>query len=151
MININLKKIVYKFEPEQILCVFRSFLFEKKIVFISASKAFLTEAIYAFLSFIYPLKYQFQISSILPNEYFELLENVTPFIFGINDMNFNMRDSAYEDIYFIKDFGERVSLSPNFTPEEGNTKERDNFPDFPKSLKKTFIETFTKLKRKGEC
>lgn len=148
LININLKEIIEKFDAEQILCVLRSFLLEKKIVFISSNKAFLTNAIYAFCSFIFPLKYQFQISSILPKDYYELLENVTPFIFGINESNFNMRDAAYNEIFFIIDLGKNVKLSPNFNPDE--QKEKENFPDIPKGIKKPFLEAINKIKRNGD-
>ena len=83
-ISEEIKLIFQTFSVEQIIEIFRYILYELKIIFFSEQKDILCPIIYGFLKLIYPFSYNFQVISYLPSNCFNLLESISPFIFGIN-------------------------------------------------------------------
>ena len=75
---------IFCFSISDIISIFKYILLEIPILFFSANKEKLTNIIESFISFLYPLKYQYPYISILPNLNSYLIENEECFIFGIN-------------------------------------------------------------------
>ena len=86
LININLNVIFDTFiDKNNIIEVYKHLLYESRIIFFSEDIDKLTLVIYGFISLLFPFKYRYKVSSVLPKEYFYLLQNTsTPYIYGIN-------------------------------------------------------------------
>ena len=84
-VNHNMKKVFLKFNDcKEILEIYKHVLFESKIIFFSQSSNTLCETILTFLSLIFPLKYPFQVATNVPKENYNLIESISPYIFGLN-------------------------------------------------------------------
>lgn len=76
---------VFKFLPLQsIISIFEAILLEKKIIFVSQSKTVLGYAVEAFLSFIFPFRWEHVIIPILPSTLKDYLSAPVPIIVGIS-------------------------------------------------------------------
>ena len=86
LININLNVIFDTFmDKNNIIEIYKHLLYESRMIFFSEDIDKLTLVIYGFISLLFPFKYRYKISSVLPKEYFYLLQNSTaPYIYGIN-------------------------------------------------------------------
>ena len=86
LININLNVILDTFiDKNNIIEVYKHLLYESRIIFFSEDIDKLTLVIYGFISLLFPFKYRYKISSVLPKEYFFLLQSSSaPYIYGIN-------------------------------------------------------------------
>ena len=130
-VDINLKKIFADFDIKYIIDIYRHLFLETRLLFFSENVELLNIYIFSFLSFLYPFDYQYQIVTILPEENFEIMESITPFIAGINE--------SYED-----DFFDRFNLTLSdgvLIIDIDNRKicmvnEQSKIPDFPKVYKK---------------
>lgn len=75
---------VFKFLPLQcIISIFEAVLLEKKIIFVSQSRTILGFAIEAFLSFVFPFRWEHVLIPILPAPLKEYLSAPVPIIVGI--------------------------------------------------------------------
>ncbi len=83
-IDFNLEKIFMHFEIDQTLEIFKHLLLETRMIFFSKDMKILSPIIHGFVTLIYPFKYPFNYITVIPQENFTILENVTPFIIGIN-------------------------------------------------------------------
>ena len=81
---------IFSFQIIDIIRIFQYMILEYPILFFSNNKEKLTNVIESFISFLYPLKYQYPYISILPNINSSMIENEECFIFGINQ-TFNMK------------------------------------------------------------
>ena len=93
-IHFNLKYLFIKLNIEQIFEILRNIYFEHKILFFSKHLHSLCNIILSFLTLIYPLKYPFQVISYLPKHNYNILESISPYIFGINE---NYSETFFED------------------------------------------------------
>ena len=92
--EINLKKFQSNVQFHIQLEVFKHILFASKIIFFSKNINNLSETILAFISLIFPFKYPFQVTSYLSKNNYFILESVSPFIIGINEV--------YDAQFFVK-------------------------------------------------
>jgi len=93
-INFNLEQIFMHFDIDQTLEIFKHLLLETRMIFFSKDMKILTPIIHGFVTLIYPFKYPFNYITVIPEENFCILENVTPFIIGINQ--------SYSENFFDK-------------------------------------------------
>ena len=137
------------------LDVFKHLLFGSKIIFFSKSINDLCEAILSFLTLLFPFKYPFQVSSYLNKDNYNILESISPFFLGINEVYnsqfFKKNDICTEGLDLFV-----VDLDNNIT----ELISEEEFPDFPikiinnfekeiKNIDKKFIEG-KKLKESEE-
>ena len=64
--------------------MYHNLFLETRILFFSENIQLLNMYIFGLLSLLYPFQYQYQVVTILPEENFEIIESITPFIAGIN-------------------------------------------------------------------
>ena len=130
-VDINLKKIFADFDIKYIIDIYRHLFLETRLLFFSENVELLNIYIFSFLSFLYPFDYQYQIVTILPEENFEIMESITPFIAGINesydDNFFDRFNLTLSDGVLIIDIDNRKICMVN---------EQSKIPDFPKVYKK---------------
>ena len=139
LLEVNLKKIFTSYNLKDIITIYLYLFLESRILFFSKNIEALNIYIYAFLSFLYPFKYEYQIVTILPNINFEILESITPFIAGINesftDDFFDKRDIMLNDTFLIVDIDEKRIVIIN---------EQEDMPNFPKNHRKTLEDNLKK-------
>ena len=150
-VNINLPKFFSTLDLPNILEIFRFLLFEMKLIFFSSKLFDLTNCILSFISLIYPFKYQFQIVSILPQDLYNFIETISPYIFGINetyDENFfNKNKIQLEDATICIIDIDRNKYYIKVKNEKTLAKE---YPPFPKNLKEKIEKDFNKYKKEKE-
>ena len=66
--------------------VFKNLLFGSKIIFFSKNINNLCETLLSFLTLIFPFKYPFQVSSYLNKNSYNILESISLFFLGINEV-----------------------------------------------------------------
>ena len=111
------------------LDVFKHLLFGSKIIFFSKNINDLCEAILSFLTLIFPFKYPFQVSSYLNKDNYNILESISPFFLGINEL--------YNSQFFIKNDISTEGLDLFVVDLDNNITElisEDEFPDFPTKI-----------------
>ena len=111
------------------LDVFKHLLFGSKIIFFSKNINDLCEAILSFLTLIFPFKYPFQVSSYLNKDNYNILESISPFFLGINEI--------YNSQFFIKNDISTEGLDLFVVDLDNNITElisEDEFPDFPTKI-----------------
>ena len=131
LVDINLKRICLDFEAKDIITIYNYLFLETRILFFSKNIEYLNSYIYGLLALLYPFQYQYQIITILPEENFEIIESITPFIAGINqsfESNFfEKNDFVLSDCFFVVDIDKKKYFSFN---------EEHKIPEFPKNLRK---------------
>jgi hypothetical protein len=132
LVDVNLKRICIDFEAKDIITIYNYLFLESRILFFSKNIEYLNSYIYGFLSLLYPFQYQYQVITILPEENFEILESITPFIAGINQSYegfFEKNEFTLSDCILIVDIDNKKQTLYN--------EEEDNkLPEFPKTNKK---------------
>ena len=140
LMNLNIKKLFMDFEIKDILLMYNYIFLEGRILFFSKNIEVLNLYIYGLLSFLYPFQYQYQVVTVLPEQNFEIIESITPFIAGINQ--------AYESDFFEK---KNFTLSDcilvididNYKYEICN--EQSPLPEFPSSIRKNLEKRLNDL------
>ena len=84
-IGVDLKDVFNTFKIEIIVDIFRLLLLETKTIFFGSKIGQVTNTIMSFLLLLKPFTYQYQILSVLPEDYYFLLETNNPWIFGVNE------------------------------------------------------------------
>ena len=111
LVDINLKRICIDFEAKDIITIYNYLFLETRILFFSKNIEYLNSYIYGLLALLYPFQYQYQIITILPQENFEILESITPFIAGINQSYeedfFEKNNFALSDCFFVVDIDKK--------------------------------------------
>lgn len=134
LIHIDLIQIFKLFKINILLDIFKIILFEGNLIFFSSKIYDLTNSIMSFLFLLSPFKYQYQVISVLPKNYFSYIESEIPFIFGINqaynktffeDNNIQLKNK----IVCIVDLDEKKY---EFIPQNYANK---NNPEYPKHYK----------------
>ena len=137
--EINL--IFSKFDPKNILEILKHVIFENKILVFGKKINEISNFIYGFISFLFPFKYSFQISSSIPSNAYNVLESISPYIFGINKI---FKKSFFkENKIDISDLNLLiVDLEKCSIKYIGNK----NIPDIPNSLYKPLFDGLSGLK-----
>ena len=144
LIDINLKRICLDFEAKDIITIYNYLFLESRILFFSKNIEYLNSYIYGLLALLYPFQYQYQIITILPEENFEILESITPFIAGINQAFqndfFEKNNFVLSDCFFVVDIDQKKFFSFN---------EEIKIPEFPKNYRKTLEKKLQDLINKS--
>ena len=136
-IKTNLIRVFDLLSIANIIEIFKHLMFETKLIFFSNDLYDLTNTILSFLFLLSPFKYQFQVISILPKDFFSYIETISPYIFGINetfketfftDNRINIEDQVICVIDIDKD---RYMIFPS--NENLNSEE---YPEMPKKISK---------------
>ena len=132
IININFKKLFLDFEIKDIVSIYNYLFLETRILFFSKNIEILNIYIYGLLALLYPFQYQYQIVTILPEQNFEIMESITPFIAGINQTFqedfFEKRGYTLSDLIVVVDIDNNKLVLIN---------EESKVPEFPKGNEKT--------------
>ena len=152
--DINLKELFSTFKIEKIVDIFKYLLFETKTIFFGTKINQVTNFIMSFLILLKPFTYQYQILSVVPEEYYCLLETDSPWILGVNE--------AYSPSFFEENklnVEERVILVVDienkayFLRYRGGNILGKQFPIMPKHLREKLdkrTEEYKKNKKKEE-
>ena len=128
LVNINLKKLFFDYDVKDIVSMYNYLFLETRILFFSRNIDILNIYIYGLLALLYPFQYQYQIVTILPEENFEIMESITPFIAGINqtfnDDFFEKRGYTLSDLIVVVDIDSNRLVLIN---------EESKVPEFPES------------------
>ena len=127
--EIDLKKFHSNVQFHIQLEVFKHLLFNSKIIFFSKNINSLCESILSFLSLIFPFKFPFQVTSYLNKKNYNILESISPFFIGINEVYnsqfFTVNDISTEGMDLLI-----VDLDNNIT----ELRTEETFPDFPSKV-----------------
>lgn len=95
---------------DSILEVFSAILLEKKLLFVSAHKALLSQTINCFISFIFPFQWKHTIIPILPLNMIDILDAPFPYLIGVEpNCNLEMVDIQNEVIRVELDYGQVIT------------------------------------------
>ena len=148
-IHVNISHSICRFNLEDLIDIYTYLLLETKMIFFSSKIAELSNTILSFLYLLYPLRYQFQIVSVLPRNLFSFCKSLSPFIFGINE--------SYYSHYFSKnkieiedsticvvdiDSGKYYMIAP------GAELDENEYPELPKHLREKLENKFNKYYQK---
>jgi hypothetical protein len=135
-VDIDLKELFNTFKIDKIVDIFKLLLYETKTIFFGSNLDQVTKTILSFLILLKPFTYQYQILSVLPKEYYFLLETDNPWIFGINE--------TYAKNFFEEnklEVGQRIMLIVDLDQKDysltlaGGNVSPKQFPSIPKHLK----------------
>ena len=135
-IDIDLKELFFTFKIDKIVDIFKFLLYETKTIFFGSNLDQVTKTILSFLILLRPFTYQYQILSVLPKEYYLLLETDNPWIFGINE--------TYTKNFFEEnklEVDQRIMLIVDLDKKDyslilaGGNVSSKQFPAIPKHLK----------------
>ena len=151
--TVEFDKLFMRFKTEQILIIFQYLMLGIKIVFFSSKIEQLTPIIFSMLILVFPFKYPFPVVSVLPKESYNLIDNITPEILGVNEKFYHAfftdNDIDITDHLLVVDIDEQVlvPLKP---------KNLEELPSLPKKLKEDLFKKIIKYiseiqnKKKGE-
>ena len=135
------------FNVDNIIEIFKYSIYEIKTIIFSSKINDLCFFINGILSMLYPFQYSFQVSSCVPNNAFDVLESISPYLFGINQKyteSFfidNKIEIEGEDLMIIDIDSKKLIFK---------IKNKENYPDFPrpyfKKLKSGLEECMKKQK-----
>ena len=135
-IHFNISQAIGHFSLDNLIDIYTYLLLETRMIFFSSKIQELSSTILSFLFLLSPLKYQYQIVSILPRELFHFCKSVTPFIFGINESYYphyfskNKIDIEDSTICVVDiDGGNYYMIAP------GGELDEKEFPDLPTNLR----------------
>ena len=135
-IHVDLSHTIGHFNLEDLIDIFSYLLIETKMIFFSSKISELTNTILSFLEFLSPLKYQYQIVSVLPRELFSFCKTISPFIFGINESYYphyfrkNKIDIEDSTICIVDiDAGKYLMIAP------GKELDEKEYPEMPSNLR----------------
>ena len=142
LVDINLKRL-FTFEIKEIVDMYHNLFLETRILFFSENIQSLNMYIFGLLALLYPFQYQYQVVTILPEENFEIIESITPFIAGINmaytEDFFESRDLTLSDGILIVDIDKTKIDFVN---------KMSDIPEFPKGYRKTLEKNLQSIKSK---
>ena len=145
-IHFNLSHSIGHFNLENLIDIYTYLLLETKMVFFSSKIQELSNTILSFLFLLSPLKYQYQIVSVLPRELFHFCKSLSPFIFGINESYYphffkkNKIDIEDSTICVVDiDGGTYYMIAP------GGELDEKEYPDMPSYLREKLENKLNKL------
>ena len=123
--------------------VFKHILFGSKILIFCKNINNLCETILSFLTLIFPFKYPFQVSSYLNSKNYNILESISPFFLGINEV--------YNSGFFAKNDISTEGMDLFVVDLDNNTTDLisdETFPDFPSKLINNLDKEIKALEKK---
>ena len=136
-LNIDFGKLFSIFTFSQVLEIFKHLMLNNRVVFFSSNIKLLSPIILSSLSLLYPFKFPYSVVSILPKDTYNILDNITSFVFGINEKYkisfFKENDIETKETFLIVDIDNKnLDIIGN-----------NNIPDLPLKYKNKIIEKFT--------
>ena len=135
------------FNVDEFIEIFKYTIYEIKTLLFSSNMNNNCTFINGLLNIIYPFSYSFQVSSCLPKNAYEVLDSISPFIFGIKQ---KYRESFFEE-NDIKTNDDLMILDLDNKKIIMKIKKKDNYPDLPrayqKKLKSSLDDAIKKLKK----
>ena len=130
-VNFEFNLLFQTFSVEQILQIFQHLMLGVKIIFFSTEIELLTPIILTCLTLLFPFKFPFTVVSVLPKDSYNLIDNITPEIFGVNEKYyysfFTDNDIEINDHLLIVDIDmKKIITQPNA---------KEGLPPLPKYLK----------------
>ena len=120
------------YKADELIEIFKYTLYEIKTVIFSSNINNPCIFINGLLKILFPFKYSFQVSSCVPNNSYEVLESISPYILGIN--------KKYDESFFINN---EISTNNDLIILDLDSKKiikkidkNENYPDLPKSYYK---------------
>ena len=148
-IHFNLSQAIGHFSLEDLIDIYTYLLMETKMIFFSNKIEELTNTIFSFLLLLSPLKYQYQIVSVLPRELFSFCKSLSPFIFGINESYYphyfskNKIDIEDSTICVVDiDSGKYYMIAP------GGELDENEYPELPRHLREKIENKINKYYQK---
>ena len=124
--------MLYFFNVDEFLEIFKYTIFEIKTLIFSSNVNDLCIFINGLLKILFPFKYSFQVNSCVPDNAFDVLESISPYIFGINQ---EYKETFFTDISIsIND--DLMIIDLNNKKIIMNVSKKDNYPELPKSYYK---------------
>jgi hypothetical protein len=112
--TVEFDKLFMRFKTEQILIIFQYLMLGIKIVFFSSKIEYLTPIIFSMLILVFPFKYPFPVVSVLPKESYNLIDNITPEILGVNEKFYHAfftdNDIDITDHLLVVDIDEQILI-----------------------------------------
>ena len=140
-ISLDFELLFSKFHINQILYIFQHLMLGIKIVFFSSEIQYLTPIIYSLLILLFPFKFTFPVVTVLPKELYNLIDNITPEIFGINEKYspsfFSENKISISDYLLIVDI-DKCELN------QMNVNEENKLPSLPKKMKYNLLNKIKK-------
>ena len=120
------------FIPDHFLEIFKYTIYGIKTLVLSSNTNDICMFINGLLKLIFPFNYSFQVSSCVPDNAYDVLESISPYIFGIN--------KEYKPT-FLKD--NKIIINDDFMILDLNHRQlllkvnkKENYPELPKSYHK---------------
>ena len=136
------------FNSDELLEIFKYIIFEIKILVFGTNINDICIFINGLLKIIYPFHYNFQVISLVPDNAYDVLESISPYIFGIN--------KEYKKSFFTDN---KISINDDLVIFDLNNKKiipeiakKENYPDLPKAYYKKIksgIEDCIKKQKKN--
>ena len=137
-LNIDFGKLFSLFLISQVLEIFKHLMLNNRVIFFSSDIKLLSPIILSSLILLYPFKFPYNVVSVLPKDAYNLLDNITSFVVGINE---KYRDN------FLKEYDIDITKDTFLIVDIDNKKLKiindKNTPDLPLKYKKILIEKFT--------
>ena len=129
-IDYNVNIILSIFNIDNLLEIFKYTLYEIKTLIFSTNINNLCIFVNGILSLIYPFNYSFQVSSCVPKNALDVLESISPYIFGINQI---YRESFFKDNNISIDGVDLMIIDIDNKKVIIKTDNKKDYPDLPPS------------------
>ena len=142
-ISYEFELLFIKFNIEQVLIIFQYLMLGIKTIFFSSKIEYLTPIILSSLVLLFPFKFPFHVVTVLPKESYNLIDNVIPEVFGINEKYypefFKYNDISIDNHLLVVNIDEQnlKQLSPNINKKD---KDKLSIPSLPKKIKNELIK-----------
>lgn len=137
-LNIDFGKLFSVFVISQVLEIFKHLMLNNRVIFFSSDIKLLSPIILSSLILLYPFKFPYNIVSVLPKDAYNLLDNITSFVVGINE-RYRQNFLKEIDIDITKD----TFLIVDIDNKKLEIINDNNIPDLPFKYKKILIDKFT--------
>jgi hypothetical protein len=95
---VDIESLFRSLSAEHVVDIFLALLAEKKVLLISKSKALLTHACVAFMSFLFPFSWKHVLIPILPRSMIDVLDAPVPFLIGADPSIFSSSNPLSDDL-----------------------------------------------------
>ncbi|KAJ3435739.1 denn domain-containing [Anaeramoeba flamelloides] len=129
-------------DPEKILLLFASILFEKRIIFSSTNLQILTNSLQTATALLHPFEWQFVKIPILPLQLLDTTTAPFPYIVGIHSSLLNELSTDY--------IGEVIFCDLDENRVEGTQEFKSLIPTETKQIIKVIKQQLSKWKKKGD-
>ena len=157
-INFEFEKLFINFNIQQILVIFQYLMLGIKTVFFSSEIENLTPIILSSLVLLFPFKFPFPVVSVLPKESYNLIDNITPEVLGINERyysDFFRNNDIYinDDLLVVNIDEQKLEQFP-----QNDKNKLSSIPPLPKKIThelmkklKNYLSKIPKYKENGKA